>query len=263
MQPEAHRHVAGYAAHGEVHRAEVVVQAGEATARFSLSADVILCILASIAGPLVRRKGVSMHESDYDQSPLLAELYDHVVPYQDRPDIPFYVRAALDAQGPVLELGCGTGRTMLPIARAGATISGLDSSRWMLERCRARAASEPPDVRARIDLHAGDMRDFDLGRTFALITIPFRAFQHLITVDDQVACLRSIYRSLTSGGRLILDLFNPSIPRLALDPADTHFDPEPAFTLPDGREVARHARVLRATRSIRSRRWSSGTKSAM
>jgi SAM-dependent methyltransferase len=185
-----------------------------------------------------------MLESDYDQSPFLAEFYDHVVPYLDRPDIPFYVEAALAAGGPVLELGCGTGRTLIPIARAGASITGIDLSRGMLERCRLRTAAEPTEVRARIDLHAGDMRDFDLGRAFALITVPFRAFQHLMTVEDQVRCLGSILRALAPGGRLILDLFNPSLRRLAVDPAEVHFDPEPSFRLPDGRVVVRHIRVV-------------------
>jgi SAM-dependent methyltransferase len=185
-----------------------------------------------------------MHESDYDQSPDLAEFYDHVIPYRNRPDVPFYVAAALDAGGPVLELGCGTGRTLIPIARAGGTITGIDSSRWMLERCRERMAGEPEGVRARVDLHPGDMRDFDLGRRFRLITVPFRAFQHLMTVEDQVHCLEAILRALEPGGRLILDLFNPSLARLAVDPAADHFDPEPPFTMPDGRVVVRHIRVL-------------------
>lgn len=197
-----------------------------------------------IAGAASRPKGVAMHESDYDQSPSLAEFYDHVIPYRDRPDVPFYVRSALDAPGPVLELGCGTGRTLLPIARAGVSIAGLDLSHWMLSRCRALVADEPKEVQARIDLIAGDMRDFDLGRIFSLITIPFRAFQHLITVADQIACLESVRRSLAPSGRFILDLFNPSIPRLAVDPAEVRFDPEPPFTMADGREVVRHIRVL-------------------
>lgn len=191
-----------------------------------------------------------MRESDYDQSPHLAEFYDHVVPYTERPDIPFFVRAALDSTGPVLELGCETGRTLLPIARAGVPIVGLDLSRWMLERCRARAAAEPPEVRARIELVAGDMRAFDLGRRFSLITVPFRAFQHLISVDDQIACLRSVHRAIAPRGRLILDLFNPSIPFLALDPGERAFEPEPPFDLPDGRRVTRHIRILARDRFL-------------
>ncbi len=185
-----------------------------------------------------------MHGSDYDQSPLLAEFYDQVVPYTNRPDVHFYIEAAREARGPVLELGCGTGRILLPTARAGVSIVGLDSSRWMLERCRLRVAEEPPDVRARIELQAGDMRDFVSDRRFALITIPFRAFQHLIEVEDQIACLEAVRRALAPGGRLILDLFNPSIQRLAVDPAATRFDPEAPFTLRDGRTVVRHIRIL-------------------
>jgi hypothetical protein len=61
------------------------------------------------------------------------------------------------------------------------------------------------------------MRDFDLGQTFKLITIPFRPFQHLIEVEDQIACLRCIRRHLADDGRFILDLFNPSLPIMARD----------------------------------------------
>jgi ubiquinone/menaquinone biosynthesis C-methylase UbiE len=103
----------------------------------------------------------------------MREFYDHVVPYAARPDVGFYVAAARESGGPVLELGCGTGRILLPTARAGIEIAGLDSSNYMLEECLRRLRAEPAQVRARASLHRGDMRDFDLGRTFRLATIPF------------------------------------------------------------------------------------------
>ena len=137
-----------------------------------------------------------------------AEFYDHVVPYANRPDVEFYVDEALSARGPVLELGCGTGRVLIPIARAGVSIAGLDSSATMLSYCKAKLAAEPAYVQTKVELFESDMRAFDLQRKFALITIPFRPFQHLLTVEDQLACLASIRRHLERGGRLILDIFN-------------------------------------------------------
>jgi len=179
----------------------------------------------------------------------VADLYDHVVPYRGRPDVDFFVDAAIEAAGPVLEIGCGTGRVLLPTARGGVDIVGLDLSPHMLAVCRDRLRLEEPAVQSRVTLVQGDMRRFDLARTFALVTLPFRPFQHLITVDDQMACLASIRRHLASDGRLILDLFNPSLDALAGPDDDSERNEEPEFTTPDGRRVLRRHRVVARDRA--------------
>jgi SAM-dependent methyltransferase len=179
----------------------------------------------------------------YDTSPLIAEAYDYVGPYQERDDVDFFVQAAKDANGPVLEIGCGTGRVLIPTARAGFEIVGLDLSDDMLTVCKRHLADEPDDVQKRTTLIKADMRDFDLQRQFALITIPFRPFQHLITVEDQISCLEAVHRHLRPGGKLILDLFNPWIEFLARDNLDEEFGEEPEFELPDGRKVLRRFRI--------------------
>ena len=113
----------------------------------------------------------------------------------------------------------------------------------MLAVCRSNLAQESAETQARVRLVEGDMRDFDLDRQFALATLPFRPFQHLTSVEDQIACLTTIHRHLAPGGRLVLDLFNPSIPFLA-DPARLdEFGDEPEITMPDGRRVLRRARI--------------------
>jgi len=182
-----------------------------------------------------------------DEYEATAEFYDSVVPYRDREDVPFFVEAALESGGPVLEIGCGTGRVLVPTARAGVEIVGLDSSPAMLQVCARRLAAEPADVRARVTLVEGDMRAFRLGRAFPLVTIPFRPFQHLLTTGDQLACLGAIRRHMAVGGRLILDLFNPSIDMLAHPPAEESGD-EPGFTMPDGRRVLRRFRIASSDR---------------
>lgn len=184
-----------------------------------------------------------MEAGGYDRAPFIPEFYDHVVPYATRPDVDFYVDAARQWGGPVLELGCGTGRILVPTARAGIEIVGLDSSAYMLEACRRRLDAELAQVRSRASLHRGDMRDFDLGRTFRLVTIPFRPFQHLLTVEDQFAFLGAIRRHLAPGGRLVFDIFNPSIHNLAKPDDGAETDEEPPFTLPDGRTVVRWHRM--------------------
>jgi SAM-dependent methyltransferase len=128
----------------------------------------------------------------------------------------------------VLELGCGTGRVLIPSARAGATITGLDKSEPMLALCSAKLTAEPAEVQARATLLIGDMRDFSLGREFSLITTPFRSFQRLLTVADQLACLEAVRRHLVPGGR--------TYPREA--------PPEPEFEMSNGRRVTRRDRTL-------------------
>jgi len=182
--------------------------------------------------------------SGYDGASFIPEFYDHVVPYASRQDVAFYVEAACQSGGPVLELGCGTGRVLVPTARAGIEIVGLDASEGMLEACRRRLRAEPLDVQRRATVQRGDMRDFELGRAFRLVTIPFRPFQHLTTVDDQMSCLKSIHKHLVQGGRLILDLFNPRLDALVRDNLGQESEDEPVFTSPDGRRVIRRHKIV-------------------
>ena len=180
----------------------------------------------------------------YDEYGFIADLYDFVRPYRDRQDVAFYVDAAKESGGPVLEVGCGTGRVLIPTARAGVDIVGLDLSPHMLAVCRERLGHESTAVQSRVQLVQADMRNFNLERTFRLITVPFRPFQHLITVDEQRECLESIRRHLADGGRLILDLFNPNIETLASRQAGKEFGEEPEFVTPDGRLVIRRHKIV-------------------
>jgi SAM-dependent methyltransferase len=179
----------------------------------------------------------------YDDVADIGELYDHVAPYVARPDVPFYVDATRQA-GSVLELGCGTGRILIPVARAGASIVGLDLSGAMLARCKAKVAEESKEIRDRIDLRAADARSFDLGRRFDVVTFPFRAFQHLVDVTDQLACLDCVRRHLSPDGRLVLDVFNPDIARLAM-PSEVEHEDTPWTPLPNNRRFRRTARVVK------------------
>ncbi|HKO03484.1 MAG TPA: class I SAM-dependent methyltransferase [Candidatus Acidoferrales bacterium] len=182
-------------------------------------------------------------ENAYDTSASISEFYDSTPLYAERRDIEFYVAEARTSGGPVLELGCGTGRVLLPTARAGVEITGLDASEKMLGHCRAKLAAEPEEVRRRVGLVRGDLAGFDLGRQFALITIPFRPFQHLLTVEEQLGCLRAVRRHLAPRGRLIFDLFHVN-PASVHDPAwMKEKDEGPATALPDGRMVRRTTRI--------------------
>jgi SAM-dependent methyltransferase len=181
---------------------------------------------------------------EHDEYAMVADLYDHVGVYRERPDVAFFVEAAREAGSPVLELGCGTGRVLIPTARAGIDIIGLDMSPSMLGECRRRLLDEPAATQARVQLVQGDMRQFDLERKFTLVTLPFRPFQHLVTVEEQLSCLAGISRHLAPGGTLILDLFNPSLDALANRPVGQEVAEGPDFSMPDGRRVSRSHRIV-------------------
>jgi SAM-dependent methyltransferase len=152
-------------------------------------------------------------------------------------DARFYLELAREARGPVLELGCGTGRILVPIAREGIPCTGLDPSQAMLTALRHK---EPPRT---LRLVRGDMREFDLGEDrFSLVFAAFRVFQHLDTVEAQLACLACVRRHLAPGGTFAFDVFAPKLERLAEveepEREDARFEHE-------GEEVIRSTSVVR------------------
>ena len=184
----------------------------------------------------------------YDASPLFAELYDLLPAHSQRGDVDFYVQLCRSAGGKVLELGCGTGRVTVPIALAGLEVVGLDRSETMLDRCRDKVSSQPPEVRARIQVVKGDMTDFRLEHTFNSAVIPFRAFQHLLEVDEQLACLRCVNRHLRAGGTLAFDCFQVNLQKMA-NRRLRETEDVPEFELPDGRRLRRRSRIVATHRS--------------
>jgi len=147
-------------------------------------------------------------------SKLGAKYYDY---YQSSilDDVNFYVEEAKKSGSPVLELGCGTGRIAIPIAEAGIEILGLDIASDMIAIANEKAEKLDVTVRERLKFIEGDMTNFQLARKLKLIIIPFRAFQHLMTIGDQKKALHVIREHLEDNGRLIINLFDPSIKMIA------------------------------------------------
>jgi SAM-dependent methyltransferase len=151
---------------------------------------------------------------------LTLDLYDDPLLYERISQPPpasesFYVDEALRSGGAILELACGTGRLLIPMARTGAQVTGVDIVRPMLDRARAKA----DEAGVALDLIQGDMRGVHLDRRFAMIMIAFNSMLHLASLDDYRALLASVRRHLTADGVFIFDIFNPSIAFLARDPA--------------------------------------------
>ncbi|HEX8211450.1 MAG TPA: class I SAM-dependent methyltransferase [Longimicrobium sp.] len=130
----------------------------------------------------------------------------------------FYAEEARRAGSPVLELACGTGQLLAPIAQAGTRCVGVDLSPEML----GAAAERLRQASTSAELVEGDIRSFDLGESFPLIFIARNSLLHLHAADDLLACFSAVRRHLAPGGTFIFDVFNPSV-RLLARPAGTRF----------------------------------------
>jgi hypothetical protein len=122
----------------------------------------------------------------------------------------------------------------------------------MLACCREKLSQLPRNVQQRVRLVAGDMTAFDLAEKFALIIIPFRPFQHLLAVEDQLACLIAAKRHLAPGGRQVFDSFQTDARRMHA-PVFLRERPVPGeVTLDDGRVVRVRERTIVFDRAIQS-----------
>jgi SAM-dependent methyltransferase len=145
-----------------------------------------------------------------DSYQITAKYYDGAyAAKQDLVDLPFYLELSEESPGPVLEIACGTGRVLVPIARKGIDIHGIDNSKPMLDILKRNLQKESAEARAKITLHEGDMREFRLNKQFPLVIIPFRPMQHMHTVEDQVRALKTAASHLTKDGILAFDVFYP------------------------------------------------------
>lgn len=156
-----------------------------------------------------------------------AAFYDAI--NTDMSDLPFYEARCAEAHGAILELCCGSGRLSLPLARKGYDLTGLDLEPGMLEAARAKARAEGLDL----SLVEGDMRRFDLGRSFDLVFIPFNSLQNTYAREDVEAIFRSIKKHLRPTGRFVFDVFNPDF-RLMVD-RSAEATEQHGGVLPDGR----------------------------
>jgi SAM-dependent methyltransferase len=144
-------------------------------------------------------------------------------------DIPFYLKQAQLSGGPVLELGCGTGRLTIPMAEAGFAMTGLDISAAMLEQARLKASKPGLDI----TWVEADCRNFSLETKFGTVIFPFNGMAHIHDRESHEALLARVREHLKPGGHFIVDWFNPALEILSRDPGKRY----PCFEYddPDGR----------------------------
>ncbi len=176
---------------------------------------------------------MSEEQNLYDDS----EFYDLVHGRVAAPEtIAFYLDKIALYGEPVLELACGTGAYLIPFAENRVEACGIDLSPAMLERARAKARTS--DVA--LDVSSGDIRDFALNRQFPLILLLGNSLQHLTTREEVEKCFACVRRHLTSAGRFIVEVFNPSLKILSRSSEETVLDS--VYETEGGRKLL-HGRV--------------------
>jgi SAM-dependent methyltransferase len=138
----------------------------------------------------------------------IADIYDFS--YEDfTEDVDFYENLAQSVEGPLLELGVGSGRVAVPLAQAGYEIVGIDTSLSMLDVAKRRLKAAGT-LKGSLDLRPGDMTSFDLGREFAMVFVAANTFQHLLATEDQLACLRRARKHLRPDGIFAMSVRSPA-----------------------------------------------------
>jgi len=170
-----------------------------------------------------------------------SEYYDQFAPFYDRiygdyqEDLPFYLGLAKQAPHQILDVGCGTGRILIPLAAEGNRVTGMDYSQQMLDICKkkilARHFAHPPE------LVLADMQTITFRREFSLVIVPFRSFLHLPTQSAQIKTLQNFKQYLLPGGCLIISLFVPKVKILHVWDQQRTRLPERDFRDPQGHRI--------------------------
>jgi SAM-dependent methyltransferase len=183
----------------------------------------------------------------------IAEFYDLEHDKFDD-DVPFFLNSIAAVGDPVLELGCGTGRLLRPIAGAGYRVTGIDQSGPMLSRARVSLGRQ---FRDRVTLVHGSMSDFSdtHGGPFGTIIFGLNGLLHLTDPFAQRRAIASAKAALDPRGQLLIDVINPTFETLrAFDRSVVH---EGAWKLKDGSSIEKFSirEVSNASQLIRTRIW--------
>lgn len=173
---------------------------------------------------------------------MTTSIYEQIAHYYDltharlTEDIPYILQLARQSGGPALELGCGSGRLLIPLAQAGYTVLGVDNSPAMLARAQTRVQQLPPAQAARVQLLQADMTQLTLTAAppYGLALLPYNTAMHL-TPPQLTQTLRRVQRYLGQNGRLLIDLANPFIVAATLN--DHMVTLENVFTDPETGET--------------------------
>lgn len=146
----------------------------------------------------------------YDYNNLISRFYDVIYDkILDKSGLQFYLDEIAKADGATLEVGAGTGRIFIPAMQSGADIYGIDQSAMMLEKLKQKLGYKDSE-----SISLADVKEMSLNKKFKLIIAPFRMFQHLLSIDDQLKALHNINEHLEDGGKFIFDVFLPDLAKI-------------------------------------------------
>lgn len=152
-----------------------------------------------------------MGDSDAGRARVRAGILDAQFKDAERDDVAYYRDQATAADGPVLELGCGTGRVYLELLQAGVDVDGFDLSADALGVLREKAAEAGVEP----SVWQEDMTAFAVERAYELAICPFNTLQNLLEIDQQRAALDAVYDALAPGGCFVFDVFVPGFEYIA------------------------------------------------
>jgi SAM-dependent methyltransferase len=159
-----------------------------------------------------QQRGATGSEAHYEDGRYYDQTYR-----RRRHDVRFYTRLAVESGGPVLELGAGTGRVALAIAKAGIDVVGIEPMEPMLEQARERLARLSRSARDRVEFRKGNVERLRLRRKFPLVIAPFNVWMHLYTRQDIERGFATVRHHLETGGRFAFDVLLPDPVSLARD----------------------------------------------
>ena len=171
------------------------------------------------------------------QDPIV-KYYDEAFALGSEQETQWFIDKAKTFGGPVLDLGCGTGRLSISLARQGFEIVAIDSSQGMLDIFVEKIRQEPLEVQRRIDVQRLSMQNFSLKKEFNTI-ICCDAFFHNLTVADEISCLESVLGHLHANGRFVFNLPNPTCEFIlaAEQSGGKVFAERGRYPLADGRQI--------------------------
>ena len=161
-----------------------------------------------------QERSVTRSEAHYEDGRYYDQAYR-----RRRHDVRFYRDLATESGGPVLELGVGTGRVALAIAKAGIDVVGVEPMAPMLEQAHQRLERLPHAARDRVELRRGDLARLRLRRKFPLVIAPFNVWMHLYTREDIERGFATVRHHLKVGGRFAFDVLLPDPNNLARNPS--------------------------------------------
>ncbi len=199
----------------------------------------------------IRKLFMSLETAINRYASIAAEIYDIDKPYGALPDTAFHLETLTGLSGPILEPAVGSGRTLVPLLRAGHNVTGFDPSREMLAQCRARCAEAGFDAK----VSEARFEDFAYAQKFAAILVPAGSFTLIDDFATAIDVLKRFHAHLAPGGRVILDIQPLSFLHGGGDDLRTWSAPNGDLLTVEGRRVETDWIRQRARNRYRYERW--------